>query len=468
MEIPRRKFMHLLTGAAALARSVIPGPAQGQASIRTGLPKRSARDRLEEALTRIADPRGEGSRACLTVYSQVARSAADAADARSRAGITLGPLDGAIVSIKDLFDVAGEPTRAGSKVLVDAPPAATDAPVVHRLRAAGAVIVAKTNMVEFAFSGIGTNPHYGTPGNPADRMRVPGGSTSGGAVAVADGMCEIAIGSDTGGSTRIPAALCGLVGFKPSKQRVPTEGAFPLSYTLDSIGPIATSVAACAAADGVMADNDPWMLEPVPLQGLRLGIPQGLPLKDLDQTVAARFSGATKELSRIGARLSEELLPLLDNMVRINAKATFAAAESYSIHRERLATRAADYDPFVRTRIEGGSALSAADYMTMLRDRTALVRAMDARLSDLDGLVLPTTAIVAPTIAEVSTPEGFTAKNGLVLRNPAIVNFFDLCAISLALPRAGGLPVGLMLVARNGHDRKLFRMAAAVERLFTT
>jgi aspartyl-tRNA(Asn)/glutamyl-tRNA(Gln) amidotransferase subunit A len=432
------------------------------------VPKRSARDRLEEALTRIADPRGEGSRACLTVYSQIARSAADAADARALAGITLGPLDGAIVSIKDLFDVGGEPTRAGSKVLVDAPPAATDAPVVHRLRAAGAVIVAKTNMVEFAFSGIGTNPHYGTPGNPADRTRVPGGSTSGGAVAVADGMCEIAIGSDTGGSTRIPAALCGLVGFKPSKQRVPTEGTFPLSYTLDSIGPIATSVAACAAADGVMADNDPWMLEPVPLQGLRLGIPQGLPLKDLDQTVTARFSDATKELSRAGVRLSEELLPLLDNMVRINAKATFAAAESYSIHRERLATRASDYDPFVRSRIEGGSALSAADYMAMLRDRTALVRAMDARLSDLDGLVLPTTPIVAPTITEVSTPEGFAAKNGLILRNPAIVNFFDLCAISLALPRAGGLPVGLMLVARNGHDRKLFRMAAAVERLFTT
>jgi aspartyl-tRNA(Asn)/glutamyl-tRNA(Gln) amidotransferase subunit A len=321
-------------------------------------------------------------------------------------------------------------------------------------------------MVEFAFSGIGTNPHYGTPGNPADRTRVPGGSTSGGAVAVADGMSEIAIGSDTGGSTRIPAAFCGLVGFKPSKQRVPTEGAFPLSYTLDSIGPIAKSVAACAAADAVVAAIDPWMIEPESLQGLRLGIPQGLPLKDFDQTVAARFSDATKELGRIGVRLSEELLPLFDDMVRINAKATFAVAESFSIHRERLATRAADYDPFVRSRIEAGSALSAADYTAMLRGRTALVHAMDARLSDLDGLVLPTTPIVAPTIAEVSTSEGFAAKNGLVLRNTAIVNFFDLCAISLPLPRAGGLPVGLMLIARNGHDRKLFRMAAAVERVF--
>src|SRR5215831_16479619 len=452
MQMVRRRFLHFAGAATALFASPCLVRAQEQApKIALPLP-RPARDRLEEALARIADPKGEGARTCLTVYAQAARSAAVAADARTRAGITLGPLDGAIISIKDLFDVAGEPTRAGSKVLVDAPPAAIDAPVVRRLRAGGAVIVAKTNMVEFAFSGIGLNPHYGTPGNPADRTRVPGGSSSGAAVAVADGMCEIAIGTDTGGSTRIPAAFCGVVGYKPTKSRVPTEGAFPLSNTLDSVGPIAKSVAACAAADAIMAGDDPWTLEPAPLQGLRFGIPQGLPLRDLDQTVAAQFS--------------DEPLPLFDDMVRVNSKATFAVAESYVIHRERLTARAADYDPFVRSRIEGGRALSAADYMAMLRDRTALVRAMDARLSELDALVLPTTPIVAPTIVEVSSSEGFTAKNGLVLRNPAIVNFFDLCAISLPLPHAGGLPVGLMLVARNGHDRRLFRMAAAVERLF--
>ena len=199
---------------------------------------------------------------------------------------------------------------------------------------------------------------------------------------------------------------------------------------------------------------------------MRLGIPQGLPLRDLDATVAAQFSDATRELGRHGVRLSDELIPLLDDMVRVNSKATFAMAESYFIHRERLAARAADYDPFVRSRIEGGRTLSAADYMAMLRDRAVLVDAMDARLADLDALVLPTTPIVAPTIAEVSSSEGFTARNGPLLRNPAIANFFDLCAISLPLPRAGALPVGLMLVARNGHDRRLFRMAAAVERLF--
>ena len=327
MKMVRRQFLHFAGAATAFFASPYVVRAQAQAPRISAPPTRSAQDRLEEALARIADPNGEGSRACLTVYAQAARAAAEAADARARIGTNLGPLDGAIVTIKDLFDVAGEPTRAGSKVLADAPPATTDAPALRRLRAGGAVIVAKTNMTEFAFSGIGANPHYGTPGNPADRMRVPGGSSSGAAVAVADGMCEIAIGSDTGGSTRVPAALCGVVGYKPTKSRVPTEGAFPLSYTLDLVGPIARSVAACAAADAVMAGHDPWTLEPVPLQGLRLGIPQGLPLRGLDQTVAAQFSDATKELGRTGVRLSDEVLPLLDDMVRVNSKATFAVAE---------------------------------------------------------------------------------------------------------------------------------------------
>src|SRR5437016_1326586 len=288
------------------------------------MPARLIRDRLEESLSRIADPKGEGARACLTVYQTTARLEADAADARTRAGMSLGTLDGAIVSIKDLFDVAGEPTRAGSKILVNAPPAAADAPAVRRLRRAGAVIVAKTNMTEFAFSGIGLNPHFGTPGNPADRARVPGGSSSGAAVSAADDMCEIAIGTDTGGSTRIPAAVCGIVGYKPSRQRIPTDGAFPLSYTLDSIGPLARSVADCARADAVMAGDEPRPLAPTPLAGLRLGIPQGLPLADLDATVAARFAVARAALGRAGVRLSEERIDdFLDAMLRINAKSGF-------------------------------------------------------------------------------------------------------------------------------------------------
>jgi len=470
----------LLAGTAALlaasgapdgSRAQVPEPSQEPQAPRApqapaGALRRAARDRLEEALARIADASGEGARACLTVYAAAARIAADAADARARAGLSLGPLDGAIVSIKDLFDVAGEPTRAGSKVLFDAPPATANAPVVRRLRAAGCVIIAKTNMAEFAFTGLGLNPHYGTAGNPADRARIPGGSSSGAAVAVADAMCEIGIGSDTGGSVRLPAALCGVAGFKPSKQRVPTEGAFPLSYTLDSIGPLARSVAACADADAAMAGEEAQPLAPVPLEGLRIGIAQGLPLRTLDETVAARLFEAINELGRAGVQLTPELLPIFDDMVRANAKGSIAVAESYAIHRERMAARGADYDPFVRGRIERGRDIPAADYIALIRERAAMVRAMDARLADLDALVLPTVAIVAPTIAECRDAETALARNQLLLRNTSIANFFDLCAVSLPLPRGDGLPVGLMLVARNGQDRRLLRMAAAVERLF--
>ncbi len=426
----------------------------------------SSRDRLEQALTRIADPAGEGARACLTVYADAARKAADAADARAKAGQARGPLDGAIVTIKDLFDVAGEVTRAGSRVLAEEALVATaDAPAVQRLRESGAVIVAKTNMSEFAFSGVGANPHFGTPGNPFDRARVPGGSTSGGAVAVADGLCEIAIGTDTGGSTRIPAALCGIVGWKPSKQRVPTDGAFPLSFALDLVGPMARSVADCALADAVMADERVTTPEPASLAGLRLGVWQGMPFEGIDQTVSAAWSAATARLGRAGVRLSDETIALVDDMVQVNAKGGFAPTESFAIHRGRLKRNAAGIDPNIRIRIERGGAVAAADYIDMAQGRARLIRAMDARMAAFDALILPTAPIVAPTLAEVATPEEFGRRNAMLLRNPAPINFFDLCAISLPLPRGGGLSCGLMLVGRNGQDRRLFEIAAAVEKL---
>ncbi|HEU4660455.1 MAG TPA: amidase [Pseudolabrys sp.] len=427
----------------------------------------SATERLEQALARIGDPKGEGARACLTVYRERAKAEAGAADARARNGISLGPLDGAIVSIKDLFDVAGEVTRAGSKVLAEeGKPAVSDAPVVRRLRKAGAVIVAKTNMSEFAFTGVGANPHFGTPGNPADRARVPGGSSSGAAVAAADGMCDIAIGSDTGGSCRIPAALCGIVGWKPSRQRVPTEGAFPLSYSFDSIGSLARSVAACAAADAVMAGEEPRTLEPAPLAGLRLGIPQGMPLDALDETVGKAFPEAIDRLNKAGVRLTGEKLPLIDEMTKLLNRTSIVVAEAYCIHRELLARRGDSVDPIVRARIERGRDISAAYFIAAVRERDALIREMDARLVDVDALVLPATTIVAPRMDEVAESQGFMDRNAKLLRNTTIGNFFDLCGISLPLPRAGGLPTGLMLMARNGHDRRLLRMAAAVERLF--
>jgi aspartyl-tRNA(Asn)/glutamyl-tRNA(Gln) amidotransferase subunit A len=427
----------------------------------------SARERLAAALARIDDPKGEGARACLTIYREQAAAAADAADARAKAGISLGPLDGTIVTIKDLFDVTGEVTRAGSRALADeAKPATADAPVVQRLRAAGAVIVAKTNMSEFAYSGVGANPHFGTPGNPADRKRVPGGSSSGAAVAAADGMCEVAIGTDTGGSCRIPGALCGIVGYKPSRQRIPTDGAFPLSYSIDSIGPIARSVEACARTDAVMAGENFTSLEPAPLAGLRIGVVQGAPLENLDETVAKRFPDAIGRLKQAGARISEETLSLLGDMAQVNSKGGVQPAEAFTVHRDLLSRRADAIDPNVRARLERARNIGAADYIDMVRQRARLIRAMDARMADLDVLAMPTTPIVAPTIQEVTPPDDFARKNAMLLRNTVIANFFDLCAISLPLPREGGLPTGLMLIARNGQDHRLFRIAAAVEKLF--
>ena len=357
-------------------------------------------------------------------------------------------------------------TRAGSRVLAEeGKPAAADAPVVTRLREAGAVIVAKTNMSEFAFSGVGANPHYGTPGNPADRARVPGGSTSGGGVAVADGMCEIAIGSDTGGSTRIPAALCGVVGWKPSRQRIPTDGAFPLSFTLDSIGPLARTVAECAAADAVMAGTMAKPVAEVSLSGRRLGVVQGMPFDGIDPVVSKAFEGALAALRKAGARLSDETLELIPAMIAANGKGGFAPTEAFAIHRDRLKRRAGDIDQNIRARIERGGTVPAYDYVDMAQERRRLIRAMDARLAGLDALVLPTTSILAPRLDEVATLETFGAKNMMLLRNSSVVNFFDLCAISVPIP-SPGLPVGLMLVARNGQDDHLFGIAAAVERLF--
>lgn len=429
----------------------------------------SARERLEACLAKATDPAGEGSRAFTRLYAERARAEAEAADTRARQGLPLGPLDGRIVSVKDLFDMPGEPTTAGSKLLRDAPPATAMAPAIARLRQAGAVIIGKTNMTEFAFSGVGINPHYGTPGNPADRSRIPGGSSSGGAVSVADGMAEITIGSDTGGSTRIPAAMCGIVGLKPSQYRVPTAGAFPLSFALDSIGPMAGSVADCALADAVMAGETLQPLSPAPLAGLRLGIPRGPLLEGMEPEVAQAFEASLGRLGKAGTILGDHPLPLLAEMLTVNAKGGFAPSEAFFVHQAALDSQPEDFDPLVRGRIERGRAISATDYIFMQRRRAELIRAMDADLADLDALILPTTPIRAPKIADLAASEAaFTAANMLLLRNTSVGNFFDLCAISLPLPaglRHGHLPVGLMLVARNGQDRRLLRMTAAVERL---
>jgi aspartyl-tRNA(Asn)/glutamyl-tRNA(Gln) amidotransferase subunit A len=259
-------------------------------------------------------------------------------------------LEGVPVSVKDLFDVAGQVTTAGSIALKDAPPAQADAPVVARLRAAGAVILGRTNMTEFAFSGLGLNPHYGTPGNPFDRARIPGGSSSGAAVSLADGMAAMGLGTDTGGSVRIPSAFCGLVGLKPTQARVPLAGCVPLSTSLDSIGPLARTVACCAATDAILAGEPAEPLPDMPVEGLRLLAPTNVLREEMDATVAGALDRALRRLADAGARIVERAVPELDELPQLSAKGGFAAAESWAWHRGLIARKAAAYDPRVLER----------------------------------------------------------------------------------------------------------------------
>ncbi len=423
----------------------------------------TSRELIERALARIADPAGEGARTFTKVYSDTARAAADAQDRLRAAGYIASPLAGLPVSIKDLFDVAGERTLAGSKALEDVPTAHHDAPIVARLRAAGAVLIGRTNMTEFAFSGVGINPHYGTPGNPADRRCIPGGSSSGAAVSVADGGAIVAIGTDTGGSVRIPAALCGIVGFKPTQKRISRAGATPLSTTLDSIGPLANSVACCAIADAVMAGEEPVVPPPIAIERLRLGVPQSFVLEDLEPEVATAFAEACKALSRAGARIVDLPLTELGEYRQINTRGGFAPIEAFAWHRPLLARRGSDYDPRVRSRIERGGGMTAVEYIDLCAARADLIAKVGSRTADLDALLVPTVAITAPPIAAFDRDEDYFRLNALILRNPSVVNFLDRCAVTLPIRQPGTMPVGLMMVGEHGGDHRLLAVARGIE-----
>jgi aspartyl-tRNA(Asn)/glutamyl-tRNA(Gln) amidotransferase subunit A len=419
----------------------------------------------DEALARIDNPAGEGARVFTEVYHAAARAAADAADAERRAGTPASPLAGLPVSIKDLFDVAGRTTRAGSVVLDGAPAATADAAIVTRLRRAGAVIVGKTNMTEFAYSGLGVNPHYGTPRAPYDRAvgRIPGGSSSGAAVSVTDGMAVAAVGTDTGGSVRIPAALCGLTGFKPTARRVPLAGAYPLSFTLDSIGPLARSVADCAVVDAILAGEAPPVLEPRPVRGLRFLAPANHVRVALDGVVAAAFEAALAAVRAAGAIVDELPLKAFERLPALQGKVNITAVEAYWWHREMLSKDEARYDPEIARRMHGGEGVTAADYLDLLRGRAAFVDAVETETRGYVALLWPTVAIVPPPIADVLTDsEAYARINALVLRNTSAVNVLDGCALSLPMP-AGGAPAGLMVAARRGEDAALLRIAAAIE-----
>jgi aspartyl-tRNA(Asn)/glutamyl-tRNA(Gln) amidotransferase subunit A len=425
----------------------------------------SSRSLVEACLASIDDAAGEGGRTFLQVDRAAARAQADAIDAQRARGAALPACAGIPVSIKDLFDIAGQVTRAASTVLSDRAPAAVDAPSVARLRQAGLVLIGRTNMTEFAFSGLGLNPHYGTPLNPwrRDQQHIPGGSSSGAAVSVADAMAHGALGTDTGGSCRIPAAFTGLVGYKPTARRVPRDGALPLSPSLDSIGPIARSVDCCARLDALLADEPAPDLAGCSLSARRFALPRTVVLADMDRHVAGDFERALARLSAAGARISEIELPQFAELPAIHARGTLATAEAYAWHRPLLATRAAGYDPRIRTRIEIGAGQSAADYIDLLQARKAFIAGVEARIADFDAFLMPTVPVIAPRLADLQSDEQYLRMNALVLRNSTLVNFLDGCAISIPIHAHGEAPVGLTLACRGTLDRQLFRHAAAAE-----
>ncbi|HKT97242.1 MAG TPA: amidase [Paraburkholderia sp.] len=431
----------------------------------------TSRALVETALERIAAVGGNGAHAFCYVDTEGARRQADAQDALRRAGVTLSPLAGLPVSIKDLFDVAGEPTRAGSRVLADAPNAAADAPAVARLRRAGAVLIGRTNMSEFAFSGLGLNPWHGTPRSPwlaaSDTPRAAGGSSSGAAASVAQGMAAAGLGSDTGGSLRIPAAFCGLTGFKPTARRIPTAGMVPLSTTLDTAGAIAPSVACCALIDRVLAaraDTPDAPDEPrATLDGARLAVLSHYVTDGMDATVGAAWEAALARLSRAGARLVPLRLPVLDTLPAIN-RYGFSPIEAYATHRARLPTQANAYDPRVLARIRHGEAASAADYLDLLAARASAIAQARAALARFDAFLMPTVPIVPPAIRELETDAAhFAATNALVLRNPSVVNFLDGCAVSLPCMPAGEAPVGISAAGLALADARVLGIAQAME-----
>ncbi|BBO59516.1 amidase [Mycoavidus sp. B2-EB] len=421
---------------------------------------------IEEALTRIDAHRRAGGCAWISIDAQQALAAAHASDATRAAGYAPSPLAGLPVSIKDLFDMAGQVTRAGSRVLADAPPAVTDAPAVARLRAAGAILLGRTNMSEFAYSGLGLNPHYGNPCTPLDPSRVAGGSSAGAAVSVAGEMAIAALGTDTGGSIRVPAAFCGLTGFKPTAKRVPLTGAIPLSASLDSAGPLAPSVDCCAIFDAVLAGQSPSSIETsaANIKGLRLYVTHDYVGADLDRTVRSAFEAALETLSQAGAHIVHFSFPELFELNSINQQGGLVAAEAWAWHRPLIQRASAQYDPRIAANIRKGATQTAADYLDVLAGHKRLQAYARQRLYDADAWLMPTSAIAAPPLAPLINDDAlFASTNALALRNARITNILNGCALTLPCQLPGTLPVGLSICGFAYSDARIIRIARAIE-----
>jgi aspartyl-tRNA(Asn)/glutamyl-tRNA(Gln) amidotransferase subunit A len=400
-------------------------------------------------------------------FDAMARATAAAVDAQRTVGAPVPPLAGLAVSVKDLFDVAGVPSTAASKSMADAAPATADSPVVARLRGAGAALLGHTNLTEFAFSGIGINPHHGTPANAGTLAldatpRIPGGSTSGGAVTVSTGAAWAALGSDTRGSIRVPAALHGLVGFKNTQALTPNEGCLPLSFTLDTACAITRSVRDAVLLHEVLAARR-VALRGRPLSALRLALPLGDMLDGLDATVTRAFERCLVRLRDAGAEIVEVALPADD--VPAVSSGQIGAAEAWAWHRGRLDARQADYDPRVLARIRSGSSIGAADYIDRLQARRRWIAQVEDSARGVDAFICPTVPMVAPPLQPLlDDDEAFFATNALLLRNPSVVNYLDGCALSLPCQGADELPVGLMVWAPSMCDDTVLDVSLAIER----
>jgi aspartyl-tRNA(Asn)/glutamyl-tRNA(Gln) amidotransferase subunit A len=408
---------------------------------------------------------GQGGKTFLRVYRDQARKSADAMDLLRAAGRSPGPYAGIPISLKDLIDVAGEPTPAASTILADSPPAKAHAAIVQRLLGGGLIPIGRTNMTEFAFSGVGINPHFGTPLSPYDRAtgRIPGGSSSGAAVSVADRMAYAAIGTDTGGSCRIPAAFCGVVGYKPTARRVPLSGLLPLAPSLDSVGPLARSVACCAAMDAILAGDEAAAPQDIPIAALRLAVPTNFVLNGMDNATEASVDAAIRRLDAKGAQIDRRTFRTLDLLQDIFARGSLAAAEAFAWHGTLLASQRDRYDPRVSDRIARGGEMMAADYMGILEARLQAQRLFASEMAAYDAWLMPTVVIAPPPLATFDEDDAYWRLNGLILRNTAIVNFLDGCAISLPCHAPGDPPAGLMLAAGAMQDKRLFALAQAIE-----
>lgn len=435
---------------------------------------------VDTCLAAIDGPAGEGARSFVSVARDRSRQEAQRIDEARRLERSGSPLAGLPIAVKDLFDVEGEVTKAGSVVLSDRAPAANDAPVVSRLREAGMIVLGRTNMTEFAYSGLGLNPHYDTPRSAwrRDRQHIPGGSSSGSAVAVADGHVVAALGTDTGGSCRIPAAFSNIVGYKPTAEVVPLDGVIPLAPSLDSVGPLAASVAACRAIHQLLAGQSAQQVGSAmttwtaaaeqPIDGLRLAVLTDVVLDSLDCEVAERFENALTHLANAGVSLVERPLPALRDLATVNASGGIAAAEAFAWHQKLIASDGDRYDPLVRTRIEAGAAIDNASLADIVAFRRGLIETFVASSSDIDAWILPTVAILPPTIEEfVARDDFYRSANLMTLRNTSVGNMLDSCAISLPLCRHADRfdadPVGLMLMAPGMGDERLLALAQQLE-----